>query len=145
MIYYSANSIWIVGRSQDKVGTEIQGYHFTINIEKSRKVKEKSKVPISVSFDGGIKRWSGLLDIALESGHVVKPSNGWYAKVDQETGEMLGKVRAKDTETKEFWLDIVSDSTFQEFVKKKFSIANGQMLADESSPSTIDEEVEDEL
>ena len=49
-IYYSADNIWIIGRQQDKKGTEIQGYHFIINVEKSRYVKEKSKIPISVSW-----------------------------------------------------------------------------------------------
>src|SRR5210317_2214058 len=51
-IYYSADNIWILGRQQDKQGTEIKGYHFIINVEKSRYVKEKSKVPISVSWEG---------------------------------------------------------------------------------------------
>ena len=40
-IYYSADTIWILGRQQDKDGTEIKGYHFIINVEKSRYVKEK--------------------------------------------------------------------------------------------------------
>src|SRR5210317_1051082 len=64
-IYYSADNIWILGRQQDKVGTEIKGYHFVINVEKSRYVKEKSKIPISVSWEGGVQRFSGLLDVAL--------------------------------------------------------------------------------
>ena len=76
--YYSADNIFIIGRQQEKEGTEVVGYNFIINVEKSRYVKEKSKIPVSVSFDGGISKWSGLLDIALESGHVIKPSNGWY-------------------------------------------------------------------
>ena len=88
-IYYSADTIWIIGRQQDKVGTEIQGYHFVINIEKSRHVKEKSKIPISVSWEGGVQKWSGLLDIALQGEYVAKPSNGWYCRVDQKTGEEL--------------------------------------------------------
>ena len=50
-LYYSADNIWIIGRQQDKKGTEIQGYHFVINVEKSRYVKEKSKIPITVSWD----------------------------------------------------------------------------------------------
>jgi len=74
-IYYSADTIWILGRQQDKDGGEINGYHFIINVEKSRYVKEKAKIPITVSYDGGIKKWSGLLDLALEGGFVVKPSN----------------------------------------------------------------------
>ena len=53
-IYYSADNIWIIGRQQDKKGTEIQGYHFVINVEKSRYVKEKSKIPITVSWEGGV-------------------------------------------------------------------------------------------
>ena len=69
--YYSADTIWILGRQQDKDGTEIVGYNFIINVEKSRYVREKSKIPVTVSFDGGINKWSGLLDIALE-GNFVK-------------------------------------------------------------------------
>jgi len=74
--YYSADNIFIIGRQQEKDGTEITGYNFIINVEKSRYVKEKSKIPVSVSFDGGISTWSGLLELALESKHVVKPKNG---------------------------------------------------------------------
>ena len=33
-IYYSADNIWIIGRRQDKKGTEVVGYDFIINIEK---------------------------------------------------------------------------------------------------------------
>ena len=73
-IYYSADNIWILGRQQDKVGTEIKGYHFVINIEKSRYVKEKSKIPISVSWEGGVQKWSGLLEVALAGQYIIKPS-----------------------------------------------------------------------
>ena len=52
---------------------EVNGYDFIINVEKSRMVKEKSKIPVSVSWDGGVERNSGLLDIALAGGFVVKP------------------------------------------------------------------------
>ena len=82
-IYYSADNIWIVGRQQDKSGTEIKGYHFIINIDKSRYVKEKSKIPISVSWEGGIQSYSGLLDVAVNGGYIIKPSNGWYMVVDK--------------------------------------------------------------
>ena len=92
--YYSSDNIFILGRQQEKEGTEIVGYNFIINVEKSRYVKEKSKIPVSVSYNGGISTWSGLLDVALESGHVVKPSNGWYSKVDKETG--VSKIKSID-------------------------------------------------
>jgi len=137
--YYSADNIYILGRQQDKDGTEIVGYHFIINVEKSRYVKEKSKIPISVSFDGGISKYSGVLDLALESGHVVKPSNGWYAKVDQSTGEIGDKKRLADTATPEFMEPILNDDKFREFVKQKYEIAYGDIMG----KTPVVEETED--
>jgi hypothetical protein len=120
---YSADNVWIVGRRQQKQGTEIKGYDFIINVEKSRYVKEKSKVPISVTWDGGIDPYSGLLDVALAGGYVTKPSNGWYQLVDKETGECLGtKVREKDTRTEEFWTDLLEDESFKAFVRSGYQI-----------------------
>jgi RecA/RadA recombinase len=130
--YYSADNIYIIGRQQEKEGTEIVGYNFIINVEKSRYVKEKSKIPVTVSFDGGISTWSGLLDIALDSGHVVKPSNGWYSRVNTETGEVEDKkFRAKETFTKEFWLPVLTDKTFADYVKDKYQVSNGNIVSDE--------------
>ena len=130
--YYSADNIFILGRQQEKDGTEIVGYNFIINVEKSRYVKEKSKIPVTVSFDGGISKWSGLLDIALESGHVIKPSNGWYSKVNKETGEIEDKkYRIKDTNTREFWLSIVTSKSFNDYVEKRYAIAHGDIIKDE--------------
>jgi RecA/RadA recombinase len=138
--YYSADNIYILGRQQEKEGTEVVGYNFIINVEKSRHVKEKSKIPVSVSFDGGISKWSGLLDLALESGHVVKPSNGWYSKVDVSTGVIEDKKwRIKDTDSKEFWMPILQDKAFYDFVKDKYSIGQIEMVSDESIDKALSE------
>ena len=121
-ITYSADNIWILGRQQDKKGTEIQGYHFVINVEKSRYVKEKSKIPITVSWDGGVRKYSGLLDCALAGGYVTKPSNGWYAVVDQETGEVGPKVRHDVTNDKSFWDPVFAETDFKDFLMKQYKI-----------------------
>ena len=127
--YYSADNIFIIGRQQEKEGTEVVGYNFIINVEKSRYVKEKSKIPVTVSFDGGISRWSGLLDIAIESGHVIKPSNGWYSKVDKDSGEIEDKkYRIKDTDTKDFWLPIITSKSFQTYVEEKYRVAAAEIM-----------------
>ena len=121
-MYYSADTIWIVGRQQDKVGTEIQGYHFVINVEKSRFVKEKSKIPISVSWERGVDKFSGLLDMAMDYG-VISRSGGWYQMVDVESGEVADKkFREKDTHNNEFWQPILEDVKFDEFISKKFRV-----------------------
>ena len=126
--YYSADNIFILGRQQEKEGTEIIGYNFIINVEKSRYVKEKSKIPVTVSFDGGISKWSGLLDIAIESGHVIKPSNGWYSKVDSDGVVGDKKYRIKETDSSVFWESILNDTTFHDFVKDKYSISTGAIM-----------------
>ena len=124
-IYYSADNIYIIGRQQEKTGQDLTGYNFIINVEKSRFVREKSKIPVEVSFEGGISKWSGLLDMAIESGHVIKPSNGWYQRVDMSTGEAVEpKARKIDTQKKDFWLPILSDQTFMDWISKRYTISS---------------------
>ena len=131
--YYGSDNIWILGRQQDKDGTEIAGYHFVINIEKSRYVKEKSKIPITVSFEGGINRWSGLLDVAIDGGYIVKPKNGWYALVDRTTGEIDGKnYRASDiVDNKEFWQKMFIETDFAKYIENRYKIAMGSIMEDD--------------
>jgi RecA/RadA recombinase len=129
--YYSADNIFIIGRQQEKDGTEVVGYNFIINVEKSRYVREKSKIPITVSFEGGIQKFSGLLDVAMEGKFVAKPSPGWYAKVNQSTGEIGDKVRFDVTQTEAFWKDILSSESFKEYVSKKYEISYGSILQTE--------------
>jgi RecA/RadA recombinase len=122
--YYGADNIWILGRQQEKDGTEIAGYHFVINVEKSRYVREKSKIPITVNYEGGINRWSGLLDVAVDGGYIVKPKVGWYAVVDRKTGEVSGKnYRAGEiVDNRDFWMSIFKDTDFSEYIKHKYSL-----------------------
>lgn len=127
-VYYSADNIYIIGRQQDKDGSELIGYSFIINVEKSRYVREKSKIPIEVTFDGGISRWSGLLDVALEGGFVIKPSNGWYQRKGEEQ-----KYRIKDTHTKDFWLPILMQQEFADYITGKYQISSSDIMGGELS------------
>ena len=136
-IYYSSDNIWIIGRQQEKKGTEITGYNFVINVEKSRFVREKSKIPISVTWEGGIETYSGLLDVAIEGGYVVKPSNGWYSKVDRSTGEVEDKkVRLAQTLEKDFWTDIFAKTDFEDYIKNKYEVGHADMI--KSNPEDMD-------
>tara|TARA_R110000868_G_scaffold173655_2_gene409896 strand:- start:2406 stop:3479 length:1074 start_codon:yes stop_codon:yes gene_type:complete len=142
--YYSADNIYIIGRQQEKTGSELTGYNFIINVEKSRHVREKSKIPIEVLFSGGLSKWSGLLDIAIESGHVIKPSMGWYSRVNGGTGEIEEKKwRAKDTDSKDFWMDVLTDRTFSDWVKNRYQISHGPMMAQEDSVDEVYSAIED--
>ena len=134
-VYYSADNIFIIGRQQEKDGNSLSGYNYIINVEKSRNVREKTKIPVEVSFEGGISKWSGLMDVALAGGFVTKPSNGWYSKKGEES-----KVRIKDTYNKDFWIPIISDKEFQEFIQKKYKMDSSSLVTDELSSNDIEKE-----
>jgi hypothetical protein len=142
-IYYSADTIWIIGRQQDKVGTEIQGYHFVINIEKSRHVKEKSKIPITVSWEGGIQKWSGLMEVAEKGGYLRKPKVGWYEAVDPATGEVISDklLRAKEiVDNSEFWDMMFNKTDFVTYVKNAFSVGGTVSISDDGLVIEEDDE-----
>lgn len=138
--YYSADNIFILGRQQEKDGKDLTGYNFIINVEKSRYVREKSKIPITVSFDGGLSKWSGLLEMALESGHVIKPKVGWYQAVNPETGEVIEgakNYREADTDSKEFWLPILKSPSFNKYVENKYCISHGALISAEDNTAEV--------
>ena len=131
-IYYSADNIWIIGRQQEKEDKDVVGYHFIINVDKSRYVKEKSKIPITVTYDSGINKWSGLLDLALEGGYVTKPKMGWYATVDRETGEIGPNKRAADIlDNSEFWKAIFDNTDFASWIEKKYRSPQSNIMRED--------------
>jgi RecA/RadA recombinase len=140
---YSSDAIWIIGRQQEKEGTEIAGYHFVINIEKSRHVREKSKIPITVTFEGGIQKWSGLMDVAMEGGYLRKPKAGWYERVDPLTGEVIGDkmYRAKQlVDNGDFWKQMFTETDFAEYIKNRYTIGGKALMQTEEATPEEDTE-----
>lgn len=138
-IMYSADTVFFIGKRQVKDGTELAGYEFILKAEKSRTVKEKSTFPILVKFDGGIDPYSGLLEMAQEIGFVSKPKVGWYSREFLIDGEMQREEklwRAKDTNCKAFWEDLITHEPFREAIKNKYQ------LGAIDSDSEIDNEVD---
>jgi RecA/RadA recombinase len=128
---YSADTIIIIGRQQEKEGKELVGWNFILNIEKSRFVKEQSKIPLNVTFDGGINTYSGLLDIALEIGFVTQPSQGYFQRsfLNKDTGEMVipngeKKWRRAETDCVEFWKPMFNHVAFKEAVITHYKVAS---------------------
>ena len=133
----SSDNVWMIGKSQEKEKEDgkdvLVGYTFTINIEKSRYVKEKSKLEILVKYDGGISKYTGILDLAVRAGEVIKPKNGWYQMVDVATGEMVGEAvkGTEGTESEEFLGAILVRESFKKWVRDTFKVIQGQMIADD--------------
>lgn len=133
---YSSNTIFIIGKSQEKEDNEIAGYKFTLNIEKSRFVKEKAKFPFIVTYEKGVNIFSGLLDIALETGHVIKPKQGWYTRPCVEDDKSW---RAKDTNTGAFWKPIFENTDFKEVCHKKYSLGTAKLISDDDIQESIED------
>lgn len=138
---YSADTIWIIGRQQDKdKDKNLNGYNFTITIEKSRYVKEKSKLNITVSFDEGVNKWSGLFEEAIEAGIIRQSGKGKYQLVDLETGEVADEEFKEDDVDRDdtFWKNIFTTTNFREWLINKYRLGEVQLLQ-----NTIEDE-EDE-
>lgn len=123
---YWPNNSFIFTRAQEKEGEELVGYRFTINVEKSRFVKEKSKFPFVVTYEHGLNSFSGLFDLALESGHIEESKKGWYVVKGTED-----KFRRNATNTKEFWKPLLQDKTFLEWVEKQYVLGLDTPLSDD--------------
>lgn len=144
-IMYSSNIVFIITKAQEKDGTDLAGFKFTINIEKSRFVREKSKLPFTVRYDSGIQKWSSLFDFAVESGFIQKATQGWYNLIDLETGEVIEpKRRLKDIETDdEFFEKLVENQRFKRDIENRFmmnSVAGDRKDVRENDTSESDTE-----
>ena len=130
-IRYSSNTVFFISKSQEKDGTELAGYKFTIIANKSRFVKEKSKFPLTVLFDEGINNYSGMLDLALEIGFVEKPSNGWFSRVIDGVVEDK-KWRRGESDCDEFWNVLLKSDAFEKACNERYKLSKGD------SNSTVD-------
>jgi hypothetical protein len=98
----------------------ILGYDFKITVEKSRFVKEKKQLALSTLFDGGISKWSGLMEQALLSGHVIKEKDGASNVFKNSlTGEVLSE---EETNKAEYWDPILADPNFKTFIQNEFKL-----------------------
>ena len=126
-VTYSANTIFVITKAQEKKGDDLLGWKFTLNVHKSRSVREKSQLPFTVYYDEGVRPYSGLIDLSIELGAIVKPANGWYSRVDLETGVVEDKkFRMKDTDNAEFWEPVLSNDMFRAKVRSRFCLGSGQ-------------------
>lgn len=136
---YSATNIFFISKSQEKDGPDgkgLNGFTFKIKIEKSRYVKEQKIIPITVNFKGGVSRYTGLLDIALELGAVTKPSNGRYSRTmfDPTTGEIIeDKGWFKKEIGPEWWEELFAKSDFKAKVRDHYRLPEADIVSDDAA------------
>jgi RecA/RadA recombinase len=143
-IMYSANTVFIITKAQEKDGKELTGWKFTINIEKSRYVREKAKLPFMVTYEGGIQKWDAIFDLALEEGLLIKPKMGWYQTVDPETGEISEKSYrlAKVMEMDNYFQKLIQNDAFKKAIESKYKLSVPKMR--QPGTDDDDEDIEDD-
>ena len=129
--YYGSDNIWILGRQQEKDSDGITGYHFVINVEKSRYVREKSRIPITVNFEGGINRFSGLFDVAVDGGYISKPKVGWYKITHLGDDAKLYRA-AEIVNNKDVWKDIFTNTDLATYIEKKYKMATASIMTEDN-------------
>lgn len=142
-IQYSADWALIMGRRQITEGTgkdkRIVGYDFIMNSDKSRFIKEKSAIVYNATYENGVDPYGGLLDIALVTGHVIKPKQGWYTRPSVEGDKNW---RRAESSCEEFWKPILDDPTFDEEVGKLYLLSSDRKTIDSDMLEAIGEGVD---
>ncbi len=132
---YGADNIFILGRQQDRPqGSDLLGYDFIINVEKSRYAREKSKIPIYVSFEKGLDKYSGMVDLGIAFGFIKSPAKGQFFKYDPDTGEVFEdkKFKASQLEADRAFMEkMVNSATFKAKVIEHFKLPDANLLHEE--------------
>ena len=78
---YAASSICMLTKKKDKDGTDVVGNLIKVRMHKSRFTKENKDVFVKLSYDSGLDRYYGLLDLA-EKYNIIKKVSTRYELPD---------------------------------------------------------------
>lgn len=118
---YAGHTLWFISKAKEMDGKEQEGFKFTIKAGLSRYVRENAVFPVIAEFGKGIEKYSGIIDIAIETGFIVAPSKGWYKH--KSWGEDVAKRRKADLESDEtFMEELINDPEFEKAVNDKYRL-----------------------
>lgn len=113
---YASSVIIELTKAQEKLSNgEVVGAIITAKTIKSRFSKERKKIKINVNFSKGINKYSGLLDLAIETKTLIDLGRGKYQYKDK-------KISKKDF-SPEFFEKLL-DEGFAEKLEKEFQYMN---------------------
>ncbi len=112
---YAASTIIYLSKKKDKDGTEVVGNIVKCKIQKSRITKENTSVDVRISYDKGLDKYYGLLDLAVKHGIFKQVST----RIELPDGtKQYGKTILSDPE-KYFTKDVLKQ--IDEAAKKEFT------------------------
>ena len=133
-LQYAASTIIFLSRRKEKVGTDVIGNIIHCKNFKSRLTKENKKVDVLLTYDEGLNRYHGLLDLAEKYGIISKVSTRYELP---DGSKIFGKQMMNDVE-KYFTDDIMK--ALEVAANKEFTYGRG----DDAELSTNNSEEETE-
>jgi len=117
---YTASQIVFLGKKKEKDGQDVIGNIIKVNMMKSRFTKENKKIEVLLTYDKGLDRYYGLLQLA-EKYNIIKKVSTRYELPDGT--KVFGKSINNDPE-KYFTEDIMAQ--LEEAAQKEFMYGAGQ-------------------
>ena len=103
-LQYAASSIVFLSKRKEKVGTDVIGNVIHCKNFKSRLAKENKKIDVLLTYDQGLNRYYGLLDLA-EKYDIIKKVSTRYEMPDG--AKIFGKQIMEDPE--KYFTDDIMD------------------------------------
>lgn len=141
---YAPDTTIFISRSVEKDGKELLGYTFKLRLFKSRDCIENSILPLTVHFDGGIHKYSGMKDLAKEfglitNGRVPTDKRVHAYLLNDEHGEVLEDAEGVTIYTPlsevdvddDFWKVVFSKTNFKARVRDKYLLVNNEKSVEE--------------
>lgn len=125
---YAASSIAMLSKKKDKDGTDVVGNIIKVTMHKSRFTKENKKVEVKLSYDTGLDRYYGLLDLA-EKYDIIKKVSTRYELPDGT--KVFGKNINDDPE--KYFAPLMAQ--LEDAAKREFEYGN-------DAPDVVEEEVD---
>jgi len=133
-LQYAASNIVFLSRRKEKVGTDVIGNVIHCKNFKSRLTKENKKVDVLLTYDQGLNRYYGLLDLAEKYGIISKVSTRYELP---DGSKIFGK-QIMNEAGKYFTDDIME--ALEVAANKEFTYGRG----DDAKPSASNSEEETE-
>lgn len=132
---YTASTIVYLSKKKDKDGTEVIGNIVKAKLYKSRLTKENKHVEVKITYDKGLDRYYGLLEIA-EKYNIIKKVSTRYELPDGT--KVFGKSINDDPE--KYWTkDLLA--LIDEACKKEFLYGQESAHDESDAEELADEEV----
>lgn len=132
---YAASSTVFLSKRKEKVGADVVGNVVHVKMEKGRITRENSKVDTLITYEKGLDRWYGMVDLAIESG--VWKKAGTRVEI-HDSSKIYQKVIYENPE-KYFTPEVME--AIDEFVGRKFLYGSAFIASDAEAAEAAELEI----